>query len=42
MKFLGCIGFGGFLELKKDTTNPRNPSNSINKNLGTECPKERF
>jgi len=48
MKLLGFIGlfefigFAGFLELKKNTTDPRNPSNSINKNLGTECLKERF
>ena len=45
VEFVGLfefIGFAGFLELKKNTTDPGNPSNSINRNLGTECPKERF
>jgi hypothetical protein len=36
------IGFAGLLELKKNTTDPTNPRNSINKNLHTECLKKRF
>jgi len=39
--FIESVEFVGFVELRKNTIDPRNPSNSINGNLDAECPKER-
>jgi len=36
------IKFVGLFELRKNATDPRNPGNSINRNLCAECLKKRF